>query len=105
MPLRHLGHALLFVDIYILEMYDECMLWLVNNGRYGKMKMKKKQITMSVELCSWYEEKAKEMGVSASSLMVMALQQYIDQQKAINSVVGLQEIMSKLESLQTIGQA
>lgn len=69
------------------------------------MKMKKKQITMSVELCSWYEDKGKEMGVSASSLMVMALQQYIDQQKAINATMGLQEVLRMIESKQVVGQA
>jgi hypothetical protein len=74
-------------------------------GGMGKMKMKKKQITMSVELCGWYEDKAKEMGVSASSLMVMALQQYIDQQKAINATMGLQEVLRMIEEKQAVGQA
>jgi hypothetical protein len=85
-------------------MIDICSIQEIIGG-LGKMKMKKKQLTMSQELCGWYEDKGKEMGVSASSLMVMALQQYIDQQKAITSVAGLQEIMIKLENLQVVGQA
>jgi len=53
---------------------------------------------MSPEVAEWYEKKAKELGVSQSNLMVMALSEYIKQDKAIRMMSNLQEIMKKLET-------
>lgn len=65
------------------------------------MEIKRKNIQMSLELATWYEDKAREMGISASSLMVMALQQYVDQQRALIFASGLEGFMKQIEKLKT----
>lgn len=60
-------------------------------------KVVRKNIRMSPEVAEWYEEKAKELGVSQSNLMVMALGEYIKQDKTIKMMSNLQEIIDKLE--------
>jgi len=60
-------------------------------------KVVRKNIRMSPEVAKWYEEKAKELGVSQSNLMVMALGEYIKQDKTIKMMSNLQEIIDKLE--------
>ena len=58
----------------------------------------RKNIRMSPEVAKWYEEKAKELGVSQTNLMVMALGEYIKQDKTIKMMSNLQEIIDKLEN-------
>ena len=58
----------------------------------------RKNIRMSPEVAKWYEEKAKELGVSQSNLMVMALSEYIKQDKTIKMMSNLQDIIDKLEN-------
>lgn len=60
----------------------------------------RKNIRMSPEVAKWYEIKAKELGVSQSNLMVMALSEYIKQDKTIKMMSNLQEIIEKLENLE-----
>lgn len=60
------------------------------------MAIVRKGIRMSEDLANWYEERAKELGVSQSNLMIMALAQYIDQQKSINVMDKLQEMIKKM---------
>jgi len=60
-------------------------------------KVVRKNIRMSPEVAVWYENKARELGVSQSNLMVMALSEYIKQDKTIRMMSNLQEIMEKLE--------
>lgn len=60
-------------------------------------KVVRKNIRMSPEVAEWYEEKARELGVSQSNLMVMALGEYIKQDKTIKMMSNLQEIIDKLE--------
>ena len=60
-------------------------------------KVVRKNIRMSPEVAEWYEEKAKELGVSQSNLMVMALSEYIKQDKTIRMISNLQDIIDKLE--------
>jgi len=62
-------------------------------------KVVRKNIRMSPEVAEWYEEKAKELGVSQSNLMVMALGEYIKQDKTIKMMSSLQEIIDKLENV------
>ena len=64
-------------------------------------KVVRKNIRMSPEVAKWYEEKAKELGVSQSNLMVMALGEYIKQDKTIKMMSNLQEIIEKLEDAGT----
>lgn len=63
------------------------------------MEKKKKLLQMSSELFNYYEERAKEMGVSTANLMVMALQQYVDGQKALQFAGGLQTMITQIEKL------
>jgi hypothetical protein len=39
---------------------------------------------MSRQLAEWYENKAKQMGVTQSNLMVMALSHYMSQEKTVD---------------------
>lgn len=47
-------------------------------------KLVRKNINMSLKIAKWYEEKAKELGVSQSSVMVLALNEYIKQSDAVD---------------------
>ena len=60
-------------------------------------KVVRKNIRMSPEVAEWFEDKARELGVSQSNLMVMALSEYIKQDKTIRMMSNLQEIIEKLE--------
>lgn len=44
----------------------------------------RKNIRMSRQLAEWYENKAKQMGVTQSNLMVMALSHYMSQEKTVD---------------------
>lgn len=59
----------------------------------------RKNIRMSKKTAEWYEEKAKEMGVSQSNLMAMALADYIRQEKAMESMSGLEKLVSDLKNI------
>lgn len=50
----------------------------------------RKNITMSEELADYFEMKAKELGISQSAMMVVALSDYVKQDKTI-------EMMSNME--------
>lgn len=54
----------------------------------------RKNISMSEITAKWYEEKAREMGVSQSALMAMALSDYIKQERSINA---LDELLKQLQ--------
>lgn len=58
----------------------------------------RKNIRMSEDVANWYEVRAQELGVSQSNLMVMALAEYIKQEKTVDVMSNLQMIMTKLES-------
>lgn len=61
-------------------------------------KVVRKNIRMSQEVANWYEKKAQELGVSQSNLMVMALSEYIKQDKTIMMMSNFQEVVRKLEN-------
>ena len=63
-------------------------------------KVVRKNIRMSQEVADWYEKRAKELGVSQSNLMVMALSEYIKQDKTISMISSLKEIVEKLENVE-----
>lgn len=60
-------------------------------------KMSRKNIYMSKQIATWYEDKAKELGVSQSNLMTMVLHQYISQQKSVDMGDTLKQLALKLE--------
>lgn len=63
------------------------------------VKTVRKNIRMSEKLASFYENKALEMGISQSASMVMALDNYMRQEKSIAGVELLRELNDKfLES-------
>lgn len=59
-------------------------------GSVNMSKTVRKNITMSEELADYFEMKAKELGISQSAMMVVALSDYVKQDKTI-------EIMSNME--------
>lgn len=59
----------------------------------------RKNIRMSQNVATWYEEKAKEIGVSQTNLMVIALSEYIKQDKTIDAMSNMKELMNQLEMI------
>ena len=53
----------------------------------------RKNIRMSLKIAGWYEDKAKELGITQNSLMVMALNEYIKQDRVIDMV----EVIKSME--------
>ena len=53
----------------------------------------RKNIRMSSKVAGWYEEKSRELGISQNSLMVMALNEYIKQDRVIDMV----EVIKSME--------
>lgn len=60
----------------------------------------RKNIAVSDEIALWYESKSKELGISQSALMAIALDGYIKQEKALNIMNNMKDIVSKLEIMQ-----
>lgn len=56
----------------------------------------RKNIRMSPEVAEYYEIKAKELGISQSAAMVMALAEYIKQEKTINMIAGMEQVYDLL---------
>jgi len=59
----------------------------------------RKNLTMSNEIASWYEEESKKLGISQSNMMVMVLADYIKQEKAFDMMSKLEEYISRLEQI------
>lgn len=57
----------------------------------------RKNIQMSRQLAQWYEDKAKELGMSQSAIMVIALNEYIRTQEMKPTVVNFQEFVKEIE--------
>lgn len=64
----------------------------------------RKNIRMSQEVAEWYEVKAKELGVSQSNLMVMALSEYIKQDKTIKMMSNFENMLKQLERMESNSQ-
>jgi len=58
----------------------------------------RKNITMSLETASWYEKKSKEMGVPQSSLMAIALADYIKQESSLKTLEAMLSEIKKQEN-------
>lgn len=69
------------------------------NSKSNKRELKRKNIHMSLELAEWYENLSKEMGVSQSGLMVMALSYYKNQQESIKIGQHLPELFKQLQMI------
>ena len=57
----------------------------------------RKSITLSIKLADWYEVRAKSMGISQSAMMTVALDYYIKQEKAMDVLGDMQEMLKQLE--------
>lgn len=55
---------------------------------------------MSEEVATWYEEKSKEMGVSQSALMTIALKEYIDKERAMSMMDNLKQMIKEVKEIQ-----
>ena len=55
---------------------------------------------MSKEIAEYYEKKSVEMGVSQSSLMTIALKDYIDKEKAMSMMGQLNKMINDVKYLQ-----
>lgn len=52
---------------------------------------------MSKDIAKWYEDKAKDLGISQSSLMVIALGDYVKQEKALNMPSDIQSLLDQIK--------
>ncbi|WP_061308230.1 ribbon-helix-helix domain-containing protein [Clostridium botulinum] len=57
-------------------------------------------ITISDDLKKYFEDWSRKTGITQSSLMALAISEYVDQKKAINAFVPMMEQLSKMDSQQ-----
>lgn len=62
-------------------------------------KYARKGLRMSPDLARWYEEKALELGITQNALMVMALNEYAKQEKALLMVNDIKRLVSSGNSV------
>ena len=62
-------------------------------------KLVSKHIRMSPKIAMWYEDRSKEIGISQTNLMVMALSEYMKQEKTVDVMANMQELMNQLEKM------
>lgn len=63
-------------------------------------KLVSKHIRMSQEVAEWYENRSKEIGITQTNLMVMALSEYIKQEKTIDVMANVKELMDKIAEVE-----
>lgn len=81
-------------------MYKICYSKIEINKK-GEFKMLvRKNINISETLNDWYVEKAKEMGVSQSAIMAMAMQYYKDTQETLKFGKYIPEMLNQIETMQ-----
>ena len=61
----------------------------------------RKNVTMSKNLSNWLEQRAEELGISQSALIVLAIADYIKQDKAMDMMSNSGSILKQLEELQS----
>lgn len=59
----------------------------------------RKSITLSTKLADWYEVRAKEMGISQSAMMTVALDYYIKQEQAMDIMGNMENLLKQLEAV------
>lgn len=62
-------------------------------------KLVSKHIRMSVKIAKWYEDKAQELGVSQTNLMVMALNDYIKQENALRMPSDIETLIDQIKEI------
>lgn len=68
------------------------------------MALVRKNIQMSPDVAEWFENRSKEMGVSQSALMTIALRDYIDKEKAMSMVNTMKDMLKDMKSIQEQAQ-
>ena len=63
-------------------------------------KLVSKHIRMSQEVAEWYENRSKEIGITQTNLMVMALSEYIKHEKTIDVMANVKELMDKIAEVE-----
>lgn len=63
-------------------------------------KLIRKNVQMSKELAEWLENKSKKFGMSQSSIIVMALADYIKQENAMSVMNNMGTLMEQYNQLQ-----
>lgn len=63
-------------------------------------KLISKHVRMSQEVAEWYENRSKEIGISQTNLMVMALSEYMKQEKTIDVMANVKELMDKIAEVE-----
>lgn len=63
------------------------------------MESKRVNIKVSEKCHGWYSERAEEIGTSMSSMMAIALTEYMEQKETINNVPNVIDMVSKIEEL------
>ena len=65
--------------------------------------MENKEVRVNIRISSetkrFFEELSKEVGAPQSSLMAMALKDYIDQKRAVRELPGLMKKLEEMEKL------
>lgn len=59
-------------------------------------------ITVSEKIKKYFEEQSQETGIPQSSLMCMALAEYIDNKKIMKEMCNMQSYLQKIENLSKI---
>lgn len=63
------------------------------------MALVKISMNINEDLKNWYEEKAKETGISRTALMSMALTNYMDSKKALSETGSIAKLVEQLEKV------
>ena len=84
-------------EVQIEENYD------ILNSEVVKVVKKtiRKNISMSKEVAAWIEERAEKYGITQSSVVVMAIADYIKQDKAMEMMSNSGSILKQLEEVQS----
>jgi len=61
--------------------------------------MIRKNIVLSDTQFEWIKQKSKEIGVPQTSIISMAISQYIDQQTALRDLSNLEKLISDIKEL------
>jgi hypothetical protein len=57
----------------------------------------RKNVTMSRKIAEWIEERANDLGMSQSAVMVMAISDFIKQEKAMDSLTKMTEAQNLIK--------
>jgi len=59
----------------------------------------RKQVNMTPEIAQLLSDTSRKIGVSESSLLIMAFKQYVDQQKSIDMMGNMEKMLINLQRI------